>query len=626
MIALLWCAVALFCGYAVVSWLPLSLYRVERVAWMLTLGILLTSWVSLILSLFLPYSLSIPLTFALLLLGSVGLLFYAAKPKKESASPEASLSWFLLTLFSTMLLGYLFHTHMLQVYPDGWHTVGGSWGDLALHSTLISYFAKQPHFTLSFPLYPDAPLTYPFVIDYFSGLLLRGGWSMQAALLVPGLGLALSIVQLIFFISYRLFARVWAGTLSVFLFLFNGSPAGVFYAYQEWQQSGLSLFNFLKNLPQDYSQHPVGWNLQFSNIPTSLLMPQRSILLGVAIFLVVTSIFITIFQHKTTSSWRLFLVMGLFLGLLPWSHPHTLIAALIILGLVLVLQGRKAWVQWPHWLLTILLMLILALPQLLWQKQGINSSNFSQWYLGGVRLPGENLLTFWTRNYGIEWLLLPLLPLTFKSLKLPVWSRQLYWGFFTLFVVANLYVFQPNSYDNIKLISYVHLGFSLYFAYVVVEYVRRFKWSSVLFAIAIVSLTITGGLAILQQLTESWPLLSNSDIAFAKAAEAIIPPEAIVLTSDQHNEPVTMLAGRHIVLGYRGWLASYGINYTAVQQDVSLMFIGAPQAPALLKKYDVSYVVIGPNEVQDWHADWSYYADHYPIVLEQSGWTVYKVD
>ena len=626
MVALLWCIIAVTFGFGCLSRLPLTLQRFEKVAWAVSIGILGMSWLGILISLLFPYSVSVPLCLGIGGGASFYLLRIPVVLKTEWNGLKKNGVWLLVTILTVLLLGRLFYSHMLEVFPDGWHSIGGSWGDLALHSSLISYFAKQPHFTLNFPLFPDARLTYPFVIDFYSALLLRGGWSMQSALLVPGLALGLALVQLLYFVSMRLFGRVWAAALAVGLFLFNGSPAGMVYAYQEWRATGVSLFTFLQNIPQDYSQHVQVWNLQFSNIPTSLLLPQRSILLGMVTFLILMTLVIELTTRQNKDLRLLFFMAALLFGILPWTHPHSLIAAALILGVFILSYRVVLKKHWKILLKAILLILVLAIPQLIWQKQGVTGGHFTEWYLGGVRLPTENLFVFWMRNYGLEWILLFLLPLSFAYCTISDQAKRFYAGFVLLFIIANLFIFQPNAYDNIKLIVYVHLGFSLYLGFVVVEWAKRQRWSVLISLPVLLSLTLTGGLAIVQQLTQSWPLVSNSDIAFAKAADQVIPPEAIVLTSDQHNHPIPMLAGRHIVLGYRGWLGSYGIDYQTVERDVSLMFVGAENAPSLFAKYNISYVVIGANEFTVWHANWNYYASHYPIVLQQDGWTVYKVD
>src|SRR5581483_9529770 len=112
-------------------------------------------------------------------------------------------SWLLATGLATALLAFLFSTHFLPDRDGGMGSAGSTWGDLALHASLTGRFAHEPRFEWSFPLLYGAPLTYPFVPDFLSGVLERGGLSLRWALLLPSLLLAAALVQLLFFVGWR---------------------------------------------------------------------------------------------------------------------------------------------------------------------------------------------------------------------------------------------------------------------------------------------------------------------------------------------------------------------------------------------------------------------------------------
>ena len=76
-------------------------------------------------------------------------------------------------------------------------------------------------------------------------------------------------------------------------------------------------------------------------------------------------------------------------------------------------------------------------------------------------------------------------------------------------------------------------------------------------------------------------------------------PRAIFLTAPEHNSAIPTLGGRRVVLGYPGWIWTYGINdWTTRQQDVETMLQGKPASLDLAHRYGVTYVVIGPQERQ----------------------------
>lgn len=98
-----------------------------------------------------------------------------------------------------------------------------------------------------------------------------------------------------------------------------------------------------------------------------------------------------------------------------------------------------------------------------------------------------------------------------------------------------------------------------------------------------------------------------------------------VLTSDSHTHWVSTLAGRQILLGYKGWIWTYGINYGGTNDDIMKMFAGGSQTDELLKKYKISYVVVGPGELHDYHANENYFKSKYKIVLSDKDYRVYDV-
>ena len=70
------------------------------------------------------------------------------------------------------------------------------------------------------------------------------------------------------------------------------------------------------------------------------------------------------------------------------------------------------------------------------------------------------------------------------------------------------------------------------------------------------------------------------------------------LTFGRPNDPVLAVAGRIGVMGYGGWLWSYGISFESRYEDVQTMYNGCAADAAtcpvfsLLRKYGISYVEI----------------------------------
>ncbi|MGH7877335.1 MAG: hypothetical protein ACRENM_06660, partial [Candidatus Dormibacteraceae bacterium] len=61
------------------------------------------------------------------------------------------------------------------------------------------------------------------------------------------------------------------------------------------------------------------------------------------------------------------------------------------------------------------------------------------------------------------------------------------------------------------------------------------------------------------------------------------------------------------------------------QTDVASMLEGRSDAARLLRRYQVAYVLIGPQELGLEHANARFWATGYPVVYAAQGYTVYKV-
>ena len=124
---------------------------------------------------------------------------------------------------------------------------------------------------------------------------------------------------------------------------------------------------------------------------------------------------------------------------------------------------------------------------------------------------------------------------------------------------------------------------------------------------------------------EYYLLLTAEELQVATAVRTQTPERAIFLIGLQHNHPVPMLAGRSVVLGYPGWLSSWGFEFAEREHDVRAIYALAPEAPQLLRKYHVDYVVIGPVERDQLGADVAAFEAHYATVLQTAQYRIFAI-
>jgi len=120
-------------------------------------------------------------------------------------------------------------------------------------------------------------------------------------------------------------------------------------------------------------------------------------------------------------------------------------------------------------------------------------------------------------------------------------------------------------------------------------------------------------------------LLTAEEMALGNAVRVQTPPDAMFVIGLQHNHPVPMLAGRRVMMSFPFFLWTWGIDHAQRERDLRAIYGFAPDAPELLSKYGVDYVVIGPAERQDLGANVAAYRARYPSVIRTANYEVFAV-
>ena len=110
-------------------------------------------------------------------------------------------------------------------------------------------------------------------------------------------------------------------------------------------------------------------------------------------------------------------------------------------------------------------------------------------------------------------------------------------------------------------------------------------------------LTLAGGLDVFALVTGQgeYQEFDRNGLTFAEIIKQQTPPRAMILHAPIHNTPI-FLTGRRSVMGYPGHIWTHGIDSGSREAEIRRIYEGAPDAPALLAKYGVDYVVVDPQE------------------------------
>ena len=438
-------------------------------------------------------------------------------------------------------------------------------------------------------------------------------------------------------------------------------------------------------LPSDGGTPPLP-DMQWYTPLMAWWLPQRTLLFG---FAAAISVLLLVLAGASSHgpSWEPFALAGVLTGLLPIVHVQTLIALAILLFVLFWRRRRREWFA----LIGIALLLGgVRLAQLALSAHGAAvtpyGTNVYPWLepgwlanagtavnsSGRLTLSIGNLVTgaiqaigmlgtaqwwgFWLANLGIAVPMLAVVAIAaaarlgggragrVMTAAFPVPLLELTLGALIIFAVCNLVVFQSWNWDNTKLLVYWYLVIALLIGALAANWWRR-VWPRVAAIVLVAPVLLTGALVVLRLLpwtpaadavTGPYTIANTQELRLASTIDRVTPKDAVFLTFGRPNDPVLAVAGRIGVMGYGGWLWSYGISFETRFADVQAMYNGCATDEAtcpvfrLLRKYGISYVEIdnrlGDPGAIDGQAGISWWAGQgLPVVASSDHITVYDV-
>ena len=532
-------------------------------------------------------------------------------------------------LLAGVVAGIWIYRVMSQAYrvlPDGLYAGnGGVWADWAAHLSYAGSFAYGANFPPQLPLDPGHHLTYPFMVDFLAASLVRLGAGLPESLVLTSAMLFFGFVPLMYLAGMRLTGSRAVSALAPFLFALSGG-LGFVYLLPLLDQRG---FSALIHLPQQFSQIDSA-NYQWLAPVLASMIPQRSTLFGFSIVLIVLALLFT--AIRTGGGWRPLVFAGVVTGLTPAFHVHAYGTCLALAAAWALLFDRR--LQWLGFFVPALL---LGAPAVYWLLPE-NAANI-RFQVGWLAVPvgsHPNLVGlladvawFWVKNLGLFIPILVVAQFTRGLLPTP-WAR-FFAPVWLWFLVPNLFLLHPWDWDNQKFFVYWALLGSFLVAAFVVRASREGAAGKLAAAGMVAVLCLAGGLDSLRYTDLSVAsnlFVDTAGIQAADWARTSTPPRAIFLAASDHDSPIPTLAGRRVVLGYPGWIWTYGIQDWSVKSGaVVSMLQGGPNTAALTQLYHVSYVVIGPQERQaPFAASDAYWAAHATLVYSNAEYHLYRVE
>lgn len=651
-------------------------------------GSVLLMWLPALFAFFLGFTMAAHLSALILLLLLTALAVWKRRPPQRFSGGDAvrflRRSPWLLVPLALLLVFSVLVLHSFRFENGAVYSGQCTYGDMTMHLGFITSIAEQGTFPPDYSILPGTKLSYPFLSDSISSSLYLFGAPLQFAYMLPMLFAGAQV----FFGAWLLLGRLLRDgakrLLAYVLFFLNGGFGIVYFLTNLGENPG----NFTRIFTAFYETptNLVDNNIRWVNVIVDMMLPQRASLFGWAILFPLLYVLYRAVYEKQTAY---FPAAGIFAGAMVMIHTHSFLALALISGvwlvfslcrlleknalfaakctagvllflcfvtqffvpkllprestvfLVLVLAAAAGFlvlffallmaaVRRGHgkmlmrgWGVFLLLTLLLAVPQLItWTFTQVNAQSFLRgWYNWGNLTDGY--LWFYLVNLGVFGLFL--LPALFSAGKR---SFTLAAPAVLMWFICEFVVFQPNTYDNNKLLYVAYLLLTAPVASYMVDVYRSMKAvpaRRVLAGVTLFFCTAGAVLTIGRESVSSYELYGESQMKAAAFIEENSAPDDTVLTDMRHNNAIAALTGRSIVCGSPTYVFFHGLKYTERENEVKRMFAAPAENLDLFEKYSVDYVMLSSYERANFELDEAAFAQLFELCYSAGDVQIYEV-
>lgn len=457
-----------------------------RIWFGLVLGLLLLTWLPSLIAFLTAFTLSAQLyALGVMFLLSLFFLIWTLRKNRICSLFEGFQKkdlGFLWTTIPLFILGvYLFSTHVLKPLDSGAVAVGQvTYGDLAMHLGFISSISSQGTFPPEYSIFPGHLVNYPFLCETSASSLLLLGANIRQAYLISALYAYLLVLMGVWFFFRSWLKKNSRATVATLLFFF-GSGFGFAYFFDLAKHSAslntlldgyyFSNFSWLLDGFYDTPTNLPTLGLRWVNPIIDMLLPQRATLFGWAFLFPCLYLLIEFVAKDKREN---ILPLGLISGLLPLIHTHSFLA-LGILSAVFCLTDLITHFNVKRllcWTVYAGIACLIGMPQLFgFAFRQASESGMVQLHWNWAN-EADSYLWFYVKNMGWIFLLLPV-----SFLLLGKRDRKIYLPSAVLWLISEMVIFQPNNYDNNKLL-FIWFAFScgLVAKFLCIAYRRIRNW------------------------------------------------------------------------------------------------------------------------------------------------------
>jgi len=528
------------------------------------------------------------------------------------------------TIATFGLFGFLFFhfaKEMLQEKLDGWY-VGqvNLYGDLVFHLGFINKFLESGILLPESPVYAGSKPNYPIFADFLTAQIAKFtsiDFSLFATTFLAGI---LTIYVVRYFILN--FIKNEKIVFIAFLLFFLNGGFGFYYFFNDFFTSQKSFVDFVISLPHEYTDLK-SKGFWWINSYLAYFLPQRGFLFAFPITLTILNLLHVGFM-KTKR--HFFVLAGLLAGVLPLVQAHSLFVLFIVSACAAIfttLTSKFKKEVIVNWIIFATLTIVVSLPLFNVISTETNPLKYIRFDPGWTSQ--ENILWFWLKNLGLFGPIL-LVSLTWLYKK----NRHfflIYLPFLLMFLISNVFVFQPWDFDNSKLLIYWFFASTIIVAYFLNDQFFAENLSKKIIGVVFIFFMIfAGSLDVIRTFTPitSYQIFSNDDLEIAARVKMLTQKDSRFITASNHNHPIPALTGRSTILGFHGWVWSHGLDFQERASDVQKVYQGGNVAEDVIKKHKINFVTIGPLEKSTYSINESFFLK-FPSIILGNDWILYDV-
>ncbi len=517
-------------------------------------------------------------------------------------SGEACVDWrvFLALVLPISLIMWVLMTNHILVTSDSGGIVSGqcTWGDLPMHLSFVTSIAEQKAFPPGYNLLAGTTLNYPFFVDMLSSSLYLFGTPLRWAVLIPSYVITLLLVLGFYILALKIVGKKSSAIIATVLFFIGG---GFGFAYfidgaKADHTVFTRLFTDFYHTPTNYNEENVRW----SNTICDMIIPQRTTMAGWFTFMPALWLLLDGIQTKKRSR---FIAVGILAGCMPMIHTHSflalgLISVGLLIGYLFKAEDKKEYII--NWAIFGGITVLLAFPQLIYWtfSQTSGNSSFLNFHFNWINSE-DPYIWFYVKNMGII-ALFAVPAILYASRD----NKRLLIGCAIIMILAETIQFQPNAYDNNKLIYIVYMIMVILVSdWMVAAFgaLKSVRGRVFLAALVLFVGNLSGALTIGREFNSRGELdtFTASDVQMAEYIKENTEPDAVFLTSTWLVNPVCSLAGRTVYCGSSSFVYFHGLGNEYARRDSEIRAAYSDSYDDLVSfchENDIEYVFVGSTE------------------------------